>query len=89
MNAIPETEGYGQSIRYFAQKLMKWFAPTEGRIFFIPAVGFLFGWGIAMPTATTAGYAPGGLFIDAVGAVVYVNEGTFASCDFKAITTAA
>lgn len=36
----------------------------------------------------SAGYAPGCILIDTTNGVVYINEGTNASSDFDAITTA-
>ena len=44
--------------------------------------------GASFPADGTAGYAPGAIHIDTTNAVVYINEGTAASSDFDAITTA-
>lgn len=52
------------------------------------APGYLFASGIAIPTDGTAGYAPGCIFVDYVGAAIYVNEGTLASCDFDLVSVA-
>lgn len=51
--------------------------------------GWLFAWGIAVPSAV-AGYAPGCLFIDtdaSAGSTVWVNEGTKTSCTFVRVDT--
>jgi hypothetical protein len=50
--------------------------------------GIMIAYGTTFPVDTTAGYAPGCLFIDTANAQVLINEGTAASCDFDAITTA-
>lgn len=49
----------------------------------------VFGDGDTVPTDTTAGYEVGCIWIDtngADGSVIYVNEGTAASCDFNVLT---
>lgn len=58
---------------------------------FVPNVGAL-AEGDTLPTDGTAGYACGGLFLKrpgAVGAALYVNEGSNTSCAFKAVPTQA
>ena len=48
-------------------------------------------YGITKPVDTTAGYAPGCLFVHTdgtTGTAVYINEGTALSCDFNAAATA-
>lgn len=52
------------------------------------ADGSLLAFGISMPVDTTAGYAPGCVFIDYVAAAVYINTGTVLSCTFKLVTHA-
>lgn len=50
--------------------------------------GLHFASGITVPTATTRGYATGCVFQHtdgAAGTAFYINEGTFASCDFVAV----
>ena len=49
------------------------------------APGILLASGVAIPVDTTAGYAPGCIFIDYVGGAVYYNAGTLESCNFDAI----
>jgi len=47
--------------------------------------------GITVPTDATLGYATGCIFQHTdggAGTSLYVNEGTYASCSFKAVTTA-
>lgn len=39
------------------------------------------------PADGTSGYAKSCMLQDYVAGVVYVNEGTLASCDFKTVTT--
>ena len=54
--------------------------------------GVLLAQGETVPTDTEAGYAKGCLFIDtnaALGSILYVNEGTAASCDFNVVESAA
>ena len=48
-------------------------------------------YGTTVPTDTTAGYAPGCVFVHTdgtTGTSLYVNEGTATSCDFNAMATA-
>lgn len=63
-------------------ELMKQGAPEVG------AAGKLIDNGEALPTAGTAGFAKGCLFIDTVAGANYINEGTVDSCDFKTVQTA-
>jgi hypothetical protein len=45
--------------------------------------------GTTVPADATAGYAPGCIFIHTdggVGTTLYINEGTYASCDFNPMT---
>lgn len=44
-------------------------------------------YGTTVPVDATAGYAPGGEFIDTTNGVVYVNKGSVTSCSFKATLT--
>ncbi len=44
--------------------------------------------GKAKPADGASGFQKGCIFIDVVAGVVYVNEGTLASCDFNAVQTA-
>ena len=64
--------------------------PPTGRAFNVAGFGYLFGWGVTVPTVNNV-YAPGALFfdLDATGAnaVTLMNEGTLAAVDFQAITT--
>ena len=65
---------------------------SSGKLMNIPGVGYLLAFGITVPTDATAGYAPGCIFIHTDGgdgSALYVNEGTYASCDFNLITVAA
>ena len=50
--------------------------------------GYLIASGIAIPVDGTAGYSPGCIFIDYVGAAIYVNEGTITSCNFDLVSVA-
>ena len=50
--------------------------------------GITLDWGTSVPADATPGYAPGCIFIDidaTAGLQLFVNEGTFASCDFNAL----
>lgn len=54
--------------------------------------GIMDAWGTAVPTDTTAGYAPGCTFRHSDGTsatALYVNEGTELSCDFNPLNTTA
>lgn len=44
--------------------------------------------GTTVPTAGTSGYAPSCLFQNVSTGVLYVNKGTYASCNFTAVTVA-
>jgi len=53
--------------------------------------GIVCDWGATVPTNSTGGYAPGCIFVHddgAQGAQLYVNEGSYASCDFNLVPTA-
>lgn len=66
--------------------------PASGTIMQIPGVGILDAWGITVPVDETAGYATGCTFRHTDGGdgtAFYVNEGTYASCNFNAVTVAA
>lgn len=54
----------------------------------VAAEGKLFDVGTAKPADGTAGFSKGCIFIDTAAGVAYVNEGSYASCDFDAIQTA-
>ena len=54
--------------------------------------GYLSASGDTVPTDGTSGYATGCYFAHTDGGngtAAYINEGTYASCDFNAITVAA
>lgn len=62
----------------------------DGGVVKVPGGGLLIAGGLAVPANGSSGYSPGCVFhqIDGVaGTVLYVNEGTFASCAFKAVAT--
>lgn len=65
--------------------------PSSGEAFNITGVGYLFAWGTSVPADATANkYAPGCLFLHTDGSgegVLYVNQGTYASCDFNTLET--
>lgn len=64
---------------------------ATGTLIEVPGVGILMLYGTTVPTATTAGYATGCLFIHTDGGdntALYVNEGTKASCTFNAVSAA-
>jgi hypothetical protein len=50
--------------------------------------GLLLASGATVPTAGTAGYQPACLFQNTATGVLYVNKGTYASCNFTAVTVA-
>ena len=55
------------------------------------AEGLLLASGTTVPADGTSGYATGCLFQHTdggAGTALYVNEGTYASCDFDAVTVA-
>ena len=65
---------------------------SRGRVYYVAGVGILFDYGTTVPSDGEADYAPGAIFqkIDGTAStVLYVNEGTLASCDFNAATSAA
>lgn len=52
------------------------------------AAGYLFASGSTVPTDATSGYQPGCIFQHtdgSAGGVLYVNDGTYASCDFNPV----
>lgn len=54
----------------------------------VPNVGILQAYGTTVPADASRGYAPGCIFHHTDGGngtSLYVNEGTFASCDFNAL----
>ena len=59
----------------------------SGKMLLTPE-GYLFGWGAAIPDDGAAGWAPGAIFVDSTGAVVYRNDGSKTSSDFDTIVTA-
>lgn len=72
-------------------KLLKTaFVPSAEQCFFSQRLGgYLMGWGPAIPTGGTAGWAPRALYIawNDSGIGLYVNAGTAASCNFTAVGT--
>jgi len=60
---------------------------VSGAILNVPGVGSLEAWGTTVPTDGNSGYAPGCKFIDTDSGAEYINEGTYASCDFNKIVT--
>lgn len=66
---------------------------SQGGVFVlkkIPVIGIVQAAGTSVPSGV-AGYAPGCLFLDtdaSAGAMLWVNEGTLASCTFVAVPTA-
>ena len=68
------------------------YGDPAGAIVREPNVGALFARGTTVPTDGTVGFAPGCIFLDTnatAGGQVFVNEGTYASCDFNAISAGA
>lgn len=64
------------------------FNPDASPVIDYPGKGIIMSVGETVPADGSAGYAKGCIFIDVANAVVYINEGTSASSDFDAITTA-
>lgn len=65
---------------------------SRGRVYYVEGVGILFDWGTTVPADGRADYAKGAIFqhIDGEAATcLYVNEGTLASCSFRANTSVA
>lgn len=73
-------------------RFAKGYADPQGKLIEVPGYGIVYAVGTTVPTDGTAGYAPGCEFQDldgAAGAQVYINEGTLASCAFKALPSQA
>ena len=73
-------------------RFAKGYADPQGKVIEVPGYGITLAVGTTVPADATAGYAPGCIFMDqdgAAGAQVYVNEGTLASCAFKALPSLA
>lgn len=66
-------------MRYRTAQLLRMDTPSES----IP--GKLFTHGATVPTDATAGYAAGCIFQDTTNGTLYLNEGTYASCDFNVV----
>lgn len=65
---------------------------SRGRVYYVAGVGILFDYGKTVPADGRADYAPGALFQHIDGGadtVLYCNEGTLASCSFRASTSVA
>ncbi len=61
-----------------------------GIILKVPGVGIMHAVGSTVPSDGTAGYGPGCIFQDqdaAAGSQVYINEGSYTSCDFNAVVS--
>lgn len=64
--------------------------PPDGGVVKVPGGGLLIAGGLAVPASGVSGYSAGCVFhqLDgAAGSTLYLNEGTFASCDFNAVST--
>lgn len=70
-----------------SDKYIRQWADPKGSLIEDSANRIVFGSSTTVPADGTAGYQPGCLFIDndsaTIGAMVYFNEGTLASCAFK------
>ena len=65
---------------------------SDGVISAAPGLGVLDAYGKDVPEAGTCGYAKGCTFrhtASVTDAVLYVNTGTYDSCDFKTVTVGA
>jgi len=61
---------------------------SRGRTYYIQGVGILFDYGTTVPSDGVADYCPGAVFQKTDGtadACLYINQGTLASCSFKAL----
>lgn len=64
---------------------------VKGVLRSVPGIGILHAYGTTVPADGTQGYATGCLFSQTdggAGTALYCNEGTFASCDFDAVSVA-
>lgn len=66
--------------------------PPDGGVVKVPGGGLLIAGGLTVPSDGSIGYSSGCVFhhIDgAAGTMLYLNEGTVASCAFKKVVTSA
>lgn len=71
-----------------SREFIQQYAHPKGTLLQKPGVGILHAAGTTVPADATSGFAPGCIFQDtdaAAGSQFYINQGTLASCAFKAI----